>query len=305
MQGQYFNPPGYPYNTTINNKSEGNYQISPFGVVLQPVSMRQLAPVNSMPSSPLLPPAPTTPSKPDHSISLTPLSCGGYIYNPSFLPAPTVVPPPPPYIITQPMETNALSTQKNYVSPEIAARQEKLEKYREKRSKRNFNRPVDQGKRERACNRSRDQLGQFASESKKEQEKMRQALEASQRESQLLKSKLSNIEQELAELRRRSEAEQAFKRDMQKQLEAQFQMNQALIQENSMLWYTVPQNEVFNTANQTNPPPFVDAFKEKIDFSTVALNYTDSPLLEAARLEDIVDFDDQRWDEMFFAGARS
>jgi len=122
-----------------------------------------------------------------------------------------------------------------------------------------------------------------------------------------LKSKLSNIEQELAELRRKSEEEREFKKHIQKQLEAQQQMNQALIQENSLLWSTVPSDEVFSTINQTNPPDYVDAFKQKVDLSTIELNWTDSPHLEAARLEDL-EFE-QRWDEMssdcFFAGARS
>jgi hypothetical protein len=81
-------------------------------------------------------------------------------------------------------------------------------------------------------------------------------------------------------------------------------MNQDLMHENTLLWSTVPVDQVFNTINPTNPPVFLDAFKQKIDFSTIELNYTDSPHLEAARTEDM-DFE-QRWDDMtFFTGAQS
>jgi len=91
---------------------------------------------------------------------------------------------------------------------------------------------------------------------------------------------------------------------MQKQLEAQQRMNQDLLRENTLLWSTVPTDEVFNTINPTNPPVFLDAFKQKIDFSTIELNWTDSPHLEAARTEDM-EFE-QRWDDMtFFTGSQS
>jgi len=180
-----------------------------------------------------------------------------------------------------------------------------LEKYREKRCRRNYNRPVDQGKRERACARTRDPHGHFASESKKEQEKMRAALEASQRESIMLKNQLSNIKNEMALLRQKAEEASASNQFIQKELEVQQQMNQVLMTENSLLWSTVPTDEVFSTINQNNPPLFLDAFKQKIDFSTIELTWTDSPHLEAARIEDS-DFESRWVDDMdFFAGARS
>jgi len=301
------------FQTSFNqptNKQDGNYQISPFGVVLQPVSVRTsnvLEPFTP-PTSPMSPPQAEYLSKAgDHSpISLTPLSCGGFIYQ--YLPSsnPQSPPQPPPIIVpSQTPSTPQFTTNApQFVSTEIAARQEKLEKYREKRARRNYNRPVDQGKRERACARNRDLHGHFAPELKREQELMRQALEASQRESMMLKSKLSNIEQELAALRQKAEEASASKQHMQKELEVQQQMNQALIRENSLLWSTVPSAEVFNTSNHNNPPGFLDAFKQKIDFSTIELNWTDSPHLEAARNEDN-DLLDQRWDEISFFGARS
>jgi hypothetical protein len=190
-----------------------------------------------------------------------------------------------------------------YVSSEIAARQEKLEKYREKRCRRNYNRPVDQGKRERACARTRDPHGHFASETKREQEKMRAALEASQRESIMLKNQLSTVENELALLRKKAEEANASNKVMQQELEVQQQMNQVLLAQNSLLWSTVPCDEVFSTINQSNPPGYLDAFKQKIDFSTIELTWTDSPHLEAARLED-TDFEARLVDDIF-AGARS
>jgi len=279
------------------SRPEGCYQISPFGVVLQPVSMR---PQPSIPiQTPLSMPSPQSVQNPISVLS--PLSVGGFLYTqPAYLQPTQTTPSLPSYMLNPPSPT----TPKPYVSSEIAMRQEKLEKYREKRAKRNFHRPVDQGKSERACARTRDPYGQFASESKREQEKMRQALEASQRESMLLKSRMMAIEKELAEVRRRAEEEQATKQALQKQLEAQTHMNQALLCENSLLWSSVPADEVFNTSNPNNPPVFLDAFKQKIDLSTIELNWTDSRHLEAARLEDM-DFE-QRLDEMtFFAGARS
>jgi len=271
-------------------------------------NLNQSLPISSSQKLPMSPPQAFSPMKMvvqqhQHPISLSPLSCGGFLY--TYLPSPESPPQPPPMFIPPQMssgpqfQTNA----PQFVSTEIAARHEKLEKYRDKRARRNFNRPIDVGKRERACGRARDLHGHFASESKREQEKMRQALEASQKESFMLKNKLSNIEQELAMLRKKAEEASASKLQIQHMLEAQQRMNQDLLRENNLLWSTVPQDEVFNTVRQ-NPPVFLGAFKEKIDLSAIELNWTDSPHLEAARLED-ADLE-QRWDDLnFFAGARS
>jgi len=302
------------FNSQIN-RPEGCYQISPFGVTLQPISVRPNP--TSISSGPNIPP--TTPLSPpqatsivyasqQNTLSLTPLSCGGFIYQPTYLPPQS--PPQPPSMFTPPQPPSTSHFTANspqFVSTEIAARQEKLEKYREKRAKRNYNRPVDQGKRDRACARSRDANGHFATESKREQERMRQALEASQQESLMLKSKLSNVEQELFELRQKAEEATAYKQYIQSLLDLQQHVNQDLLRENTLLWSTVPVDEVFSTINQTNPPVYLDAFKQKVDLSTIELNWTDSPHLEAARLEDTEI--EQRWDDMscdsFFAGARS
>jgi len=312
MQSQYFNASvQQTFNPQIS-RPEGCYQISPFGVVLQPISRSNASiiapPSPSPPASPMSPPQATQVSSKGEitPTSLSPLSCGGFIYQ-NYLPSSPQSPPQPPPVFvplqvpsTSHFQTNA----PQFVSTEIAGRQEKLEKYREKRARRNYNRPVDQGKRDRACGRTRDPHGHFASESKREQEIMRQALEASQLESMMLKSKLTNIEQELIALRQKAEEASALKQHIQKQLEAQQQMNQALLRENTLLWSTVPSGEVFNTANQSNPPGFLDAFKQKVDLSAIELNWTDSPHLEAARVE-VTDLD-QRWDDaMLFAGARS
>jgi len=86
----------------------------------------------------------------------------------------------------------------------------------------------------------------------------------------------------------------------------QQQVNRALIQENHMLWSTVPLNEIFSTIRAPSSPTHsfinIDAFKEKIDLANIQLNWTDSPHLEAARVEE-EEFQ-KRWDEMnFIAGG--
>jgi len=312
MQDQYFNTFQQQQQTYNMNRSHTE-ELPPFGRVnfQSPVvrpNLNQPLPISSPQKMPMSPPQPELSMKmvvqqQQHPISLSPLSCGGFIY--TYLPSPQSPPQPPPMFIPPQMssgpqfQTNA----PQFVSSEIAARHEKLEKYRDKRARRNFNRPVSQGKRERACARARDPHGHFVSESKREQEKMRQALEASQKESFMLKNKLSNIEQELELLRKKAEEASASKLQIQHMLEAQQRMNQDLLRENNLLWSTVPQDEVFNTVRQ-NPPVFLGAFKEKIDLSAIELNWTDSPHLEAARSED-ADLE-QRWDDInFFAGVRS
>eukprot|EP01118_Nematostelium_gracile_P010308 TRINITY_DN3533_c0_g1_i1.p1 TRINITY_DN3533_c0_g1~~TRINITY_DN3533_c0_g1_i1.p1 ORF type:complete len:300 (-),score=84.38 TRINITY_DN3533_c0_g1_i1:306-1205(-) len=251
---------------------------------------------------------PPTPSQPimrltEHQFyQLSPLSSGGFLYQ-TYFPNPNSPAQPPIFVPPQPDAPHFSSNSPQFISTEIAARQQKLERYREKRTRRNFNRQVDPAKSERACARSRDINGHFVVENKPTQD-MLAALEASQNESRMLQSKLSNIEQELALLRQKAEEASYSKLYMLQQLEAQQKMNQQLIQENSFLWATVPVDEIFNTTNQNNPPVFVDAFKQKIDFANMKLNYTDSPHLEAARAEDL-DFE-ARWDEMeFFFGESS
>jgi len=146
------------------------------------------------------------------------------------------------------------------------SRKEKLEKYRQKRVKRNFNRPADQARKERAQARVRDEFGHFLASPKPndlEKEKIleqmddvKSELEAWRRESQLLKDKLSEVERKLEE---------------QQKLNAQLQY------ENRMLWSSVPRSDIFNTLNPE--ASYVEAFKEKVDFANIELNWTDSPFI--------------------------
>jgi hypothetical protein len=94
---------------------------------------------------------------------------------------------------------------------------------------------------------------------------------------------------------------------MIQELENQKKMNKELMQENRMLWSTghyndlitsiadiycliianiVPWNEIFNTMTKTGRPNplFGHAFTEKVDFSHIELNWTDSPHL--SRMEE-------------------
>jgi len=155
----------------------------------------------------------------------------------------------------------------------VNTRKEKLEKYRQKRTKRNWNRQVDPTRRERAQARQRDEFGHFLSGPKKsdpekermqsEMDEVRNKLEAWMRESLALKNKLSEVEN---------------------RLEEQEKINTELIHENRILWSTIPQSDVFNTIRPGTP--YVDAFKEKIDFANIELNSTDSPFLESLKLDE-------------------
>jgi len=167
------------------------------------------------------------------------------------------------------------------------ARKEKLEKYRQKRTKRNWNRPVDQARRERAQARVRDEFGHFVSaptrrssssssstsplDEEKERMKIQMDLvfnqmEAMRRESEELKNKLGMIEQELQE---------------------QHKINTELVHENRVLWGTVPTTDVFSTIRPGNP--IADAFKERIDFSSIELNWTDSPYFDQLSRDDLLE----------------
>jgi len=149
------------------------------------------------------------------------------------------------------------------------SRKEKLEKYRQKRVKRNFNRQADPARRERAQSRPRDEHGHFASSKKVDPDKARMLMElgdvknmlqAIAKESKELKDKLTAVEHELHEHQK---------------------LNTQLLHENRVLWGSVPTDEVFNTVRPG--APFADAFKEKIDFSSIELNLTQSHLLDGIR----------------------
>jgi len=184
-------------------------------------------------------------------------------------------------------------------------REEKLKKYRQKRAKRNWNRGADPVRRERAQSRVRDTNGQFVPESHPvlvELDNVKTRLAQSQTESQFLHGQLGAVMQELALLRKKAEDALASKEFMQKQLEEQQTINNQLIDENRLLWSTVPIKEVFNTIRPGNP--LAEAFKENINYGNVELNCTDSPFLEAARIE--VEEFEQRWEGMnLTAGAFS
>lgn len=177
-----------------------------------------------------------------------------------------------------------------------------MEKYRQKRTKRNFTRSVDMGRRERAQSRTRDINGQFLIERKDTaREQMQSQLEASRRESLELQAKLSFIFSELQALRRKAEEASMQREIMKEELETQKRMNEVLMEENSLLWTTVPLNEVFSTIRGHS---YVEAFKELVDLTQIKLNETDSRFLEAARKEQSEV--EQRWEDMtFIAGART
>lgn len=123
---------------------------------------------------------------------------------------------------------------------------------------------------------------------------MLQELVAYKRESILLRDRLSAVEQELETLRKRAEEASEYKATMEQMLEEQQKKNEILQTENNLLWSSVPMDEVFSTIKPSNPT-YAEAFKEKIDFSSIELSWTGSPFLEAAREED--DFK-QRWESL-------
>jgi hypothetical protein len=240
----------------------------------------------------------STSSQQNNSFPLTPLSNGGYIFN--YPPQYSNCPYPPfsrPKTVTSQNSSNISSTillspesplsdsQSSPASPCSSPqysfgfnstgcnlRREKLEKYRQKRIKRNWNRPVDQARRERAQSRPRDELGHFLSTTKRSEnpqkvllamDDVRNQLEVWMKESQELQSKLSVVEQQLQE---------------------QQKLNTQLLHENRILWSTIPTNDVFNTIRPGTP--YVEAFKEKVDLSNIELNFTDSPFLESTKLDE-------------------
>lgn len=267
--------------------------------------------------------------------SLSPLSSGGFIYNYPNTPPPhsstTHTPPQehhetdqsrfelPAFTPVHPLVAQSFTTRSlSSVAPAIALRQEKLEKYRQKRLKRNFNRAIDYGRRERACSRSRDEFGHFVPEQKsgkkthseREKEKMKEDLDEvnmklaeSQAEKQKLHNQLQQVLEEMMYLRKKAEEATTAKERMQQELTQQQQVNTELMKENRLLWSTVPFREIFNSFNMgRNNPLFGQAFTDKIDLSNIELNWTDSRHLEAARLEE--QEVEKRWDNMTFIAGQ-
>lgn len=221
------------------------------------------------------------------SYPLTPLGSGGFIFNYPPLYSFTPISPFSQQVVVPNDSTTTTTTSTSTVTSPIpmspptspsfpptspssimdqnAKRQEKLEKYRQKRVKRNWNRPVDQARRERAQHRVRDEHGHFVSSknSKNIQDEMmdvRLQLQEYRMESLQLKNKLSEVEQQLEEQQKLNSALSAF------------------LHENRVLYPTVPISDLFNTLNPN--ATYADAFKEKIDFSCIDLHWTESPFIE-------------------------
>eukprot|EP01114_Cavostelium_apophysatum_P020172 TRINITY_DN668_c0_g1_i1.p1 TRINITY_DN668_c0_g1~~TRINITY_DN668_c0_g1_i1.p1 ORF type:complete len:445 (+),score=97.26 TRINITY_DN668_c0_g1_i1:263-1597(+) len=235
--------------------------------------------------------------------TLSPLAPGGFLYGPTPGYPNSNIPFRHQFV---PAQMQSFTTTVSPVGPAIACRQEKLDKYRQKRGKRNYTRAADPLKRERAQSRSRDEQGHFVVE--KDTQIMsdlydvKSQLVQSQEESKLLLSRLQRMEQEMALLKQKAEQATVSQEVMMKELAAQKNMNRVLIQENGILWTSVPSDQTFSTIRQNSP--YVRPFEEKIDISTAVqdLTFTDSAYLEAARTqgEDV----QKRWEDMtFIAGA--
>jgi len=348
-----FQPPSTtttPQEYFLNNNN--NMMQTPISPLPSPSSPMQISSIPSTPHDPMVTVQRIGQASPQQissqrmntqfPVTLSPLSSGGYIYNnfpsspgssssvpsspqmnglsiPSTPESPAIPPAP-----TLPESFSFMSSAPGInwtcspASPSIASRQEKLEKYRQKRSKRNWGRErSDLVRKERAQSRTRDENGKFVAEMKPanetelfDQTDVLNQLMKSKRESQELREKLGLVLKQMLTLRQQAEEENKAKEAIRLELEQQRQMNQALLQENRFLWSSVPINEIFTTItkpNATNPVPpnnfvNVDAFKEKIDLSNIELNWTDSPLLQAARVED-GEFE-KRWSDMTFIAGQ-
>lgn len=252
-------------------------------------------------------PPPENPNKPYlGQYHLSPLSNGGFLYGPhlaiphspqGFLappnqnsdPSPRHISRPHSYSIPQPSPQQISEIEDEItIKPSMVAqtRTEKIEKYRNKRSSRNWNRQSDPNKKAAAQSRPRDVTGQFVSDSKNPvrfaalQEVMKQ-LEMTQKESKLLNERLSAMEQELAQLRNHAIESRINEEKTKQALEFQQSLNRDLMTENQFLWQTVPQDEIFTTLNPDHPYVDREPFFSKIDLSEIesSLVLTDSPYL--------------------------
>jgi hypothetical protein len=212
------------------------------------------------------------------SYPLTPLGSGGFIFN---YPPLYSFTPISPFSQSVVVNGEAVATSSSPLSPPTSPsyptspafqgidqnsskRQEKLEKYRQKRGKRNWNRPVDQARRERAQHRVRDEFGHFVS--------------SKQQSSKYLQDEMMDVKLQLQEFRMESLQLKNKLNEVEIQLEEQQKLNSALsafLHENRILYPTVPTADLFNTLNPN--ASYADAFKEKIDFSAIDLHWTESP----------------------------
>lgn len=172
---------------------------------------------------------------------------------------------PQPVVPPSPLLTDILSN----------AKEEKISKYRQKRLKRNFNRPVDTQRSQIAEKRPRDEKGKFqeaASPSsmgkrveqslRAQVDELRERLALSESESRALKEKLAYMEQELRLLKLTT-----------------LQCSDLEYKPSSperKLSGSPPSSYGFSSTN-------VQCYTEKIDFSKIELRKTDSPHLEAVR----------------------
>eukprot|EP01116_Phalansterium_solitarium_P023192 TRINITY_DN7997_c0_g1_i2.p1 TRINITY_DN7997_c0_g1~~TRINITY_DN7997_c0_g1_i2.p1 ORF type:complete len:444 (+),score=84.45 TRINITY_DN7997_c0_g1_i2:217-1548(+) len=127
----------------------------------------------------------------------------------------------------------------------IAARKQKLERYRQKRVKRNYNREVDQTRSQRAATKPRDENGHFVNDggaTKAEREamiynlnEMKQQLLACQEEKKTLSDRTNRLEHELRLCRQAHDAMRQAKEDAERQLAEQHMAQRQLTAANSEL----------------------------------------------------------------------
>lgn len=156
-------------------------------------------------------------------------------------------------------------------------KEEKISKYRQKRCKRNFNRPVDAQRSSLAEKRPRDEKGKFSeplpspSMGKRVERSLRaqvtelkERLAHSETESRALREKLAYMEQELRLLKLTAQTKAA---------------EDERPTEKSKLSSSPPSAYGFTSTDTL----LQDGYTEKIDFSKIELRKTDSPHLEAER----------------------
>eukprot|EP01117_Protostelium_nocturnum_P007704 TRINITY_DN2765_c0_g1_i1.p1 TRINITY_DN2765_c0_g1~~TRINITY_DN2765_c0_g1_i1.p1 ORF type:complete len:377 (+),score=161.52 TRINITY_DN2765_c0_g1_i1:161-1291(+) len=244
----------------------------------------------------------------NHSMNNSPM-----LFNPQLIPA---APPVPTFNANARSGNNRSSSIKPQVSPAIADRQKQLDK--KKRS--TLSRSSDVNRRSQAAaQRPRDGHGHFAKagvdnvKTEKPPSPPSQIpsptsdtsindvitlLCESKRESFELKNKLALVFDEMLSLREKAQEASAAKEKIKQELENQQKINNMLLQQNRLLWSTVPQKEVFSTINGGMPSVNLQSFKDKIDLSKTSLHSINSPHLEAAKDED--ENFGKRWEEMSF-----
>jgi hypothetical protein len=140
---------------------------------------------------------------------------------------------------------------------------------------------------QRAQARPRDEFGHFLSGPKKsdpEKERMRSEMDGKLRTLVYCNNSILEVRNKLEAWMKESLALKSKLFEVENRLEEQEKINTQLLHENRILWSTIPQSDIFNTIRPGTP--YVDAFKEKIDFANIELNSTDSPFLESLKLDE-------------------